>query len=255
MISINDTSILINNETVDNNDVLRHVVERYGKDSAATKAAILRAMLEEINLPTPGEIIKTSGEWMVDWALTERLGITVVDGRKITAQDNAEDRADFFEIVDAIYGSREEFEWLNGKGSCYVDRVIFVGADVPEECRIFAAYHEYGHYLDYIRRNIVRPRLAHASIRSSRVEKECDLYALLRVISVWIEDEKGDFPVESVIEWMVHSHYQWEVEHPQQVSDLLYRAVLLYRFARQHGIKVDPVFDMKKLQKSKRWWE
>lgn len=255
MIDINDTSIVVTDETVDNNDVLRHIVERYGR-SAATKAAVLRAMIEDIVLPTPEEIIEKSGSWMIDEELTERLGVNVVDGRKVAAADNATDLADFFEIVDAIYGSREEFEWLNGhEGSCYVDRVIFVGADVPEECRIFAAYHEYGHYMDYIRRNVVRPRLAHASIRSSRVEKECDLYALLRVISVWIEDEKGDFPVESVIEWMVHSHYQWEVEHPQQVSDLLYRAVLLYRFCRQHGIKVDPVFDMKRLQKSKRWWE
>ena len=164
-------------------------------------------------------------EWM-DEELTERLGITVVDGRKVANDDAANDF--------------KESRWL--------DDVIVIGTDVPEDVKVFVVYHEYKHYLDYVQRGIV-PSNEHSSVRSSRIEKICDLYALRRVVR-----EMGVSAAQKVIEWMTHYHFQWNVEHPDDPSDLLYRAVLLYRFCRRQGLSIDPAVNMKKLQKSKRWW-
>ena len=194
-----------------------------------------------------GELIRRKGGWMIDHALTERLGVIVIDGRKVADGGNTIDLSDFFEVVDAIYGSREEFEWLTGTGSAWIDDVIFVGADVVDDARNFVVYHEYKHYLDYIGRDIV-PSDEHASIRSSRIEKACDLYALQRVVR-----EMGVSAAQKAIEWMVNYHFQWNVEHPDDPSDLLYRAVLLYRFCRRQGLSIDPIH-MRELQKSQRWW-
>ena len=197
-----------------------------------------------------GELIRRKGGWMIDHALTERLGVIVIDGRKVADVDNTIDLSDFFEVVDAIYGSREEFEWITTAKSAWIDDVIFIGADVVDDARDFVVYHEYKHYLDYVGRGIV-PSDEHSSARSSRVEKACDLYALRRVVQ-----EIGANAAEKAIEWMIHYHFQWDVDHPDDPSDLLYRAVLLYRFCRQNGLTIDmsTVVDMKKLQRSKRWW-
>ena len=195
-----------------------------------------------------GELIRRKGGWMIDHALTERLGVIVIDGRKVADGDNTIDLSDFFEVVDAIYGSREEFEWLTGTGSAWIDDVIFIGADVTDDAREFVVYHEFKHYLDFIGRGIV-PSDEHSTVRSSRIEKECDLYALRRVIQ-----EQGEKAAEKALEWMVHYHFQWDVEHPEDPSDLLYRAVLLYRFSRRNGLAISTTVDMVQLQKSERWW-
>ena len=165
------------------------------------------------------------GEW-VDDELTERLGITVVDGRKVANDDAANDF--------------KESRWL--------DDVIVIGADVPEDAKVFVAYHEYKHYLDYIGRGIV-PSDEHSSVRSSRIEKECDLYALRRVVR-----EMGVSACSKAIEWMISYHFQWDSDHPDDPSDLLYRAVFLYRFSRRNGLNIDTTVDMVQLQKSQRWW-
>ena len=180
-----------------------------------------------------GELARLGG--VVDEVLSERLGVTVVDGRKIINGD-----ADFFEVEVAKY--------FAGSGSAWIDDVIFIGADVADDARDFVAYHEYKHYLDYVGRGVI-PSNEHASVRSSRLEKECDLYALRRVVR-----ENGAAAAEKAIEWMVNYHFQWDLEHPNDPSDLLYRAVLLYRLCRQNGLMIDPVVNMRKLQKSKRWW-
>ena len=195
-----------------------------------------------------GELIRRKGGWMIDHALTERLGVIVVDGRKVADGDNTIDLSDFFEVVDAIYGSREEFEWLTGTGSAWIDDVIYIGTDVVDDARDFVMYHEYKHYLDYIGRGIV-PSDEHSSARSSRVEKECDLYALRRVVQ-----EIGVSAAEKAINWMVGYHFQWDTEHPEDPSDLLYRAILLYRFCRRQGLRIETTVSMVQLQKSKRWW-
>ena len=162
----------------------------------------------------------------MDEELTERLGITVVDGRKVANDDAANDF--------------KESRWL--------DDVIVIGTDVPEDVKVFVVYHEYKHYLDYVQRGIV-PSNEHSSVRSSRIEKECDLYAIRRVVR-----EMGVSAVEKAIEWMVNYHFQWNLDHPDDPSDLLYRAILLYRFCRRQGLRIETIFDMKKLQKSERWW-
>lgn len=164
-------------------------------------------------------------EWM-DEELTERLGITVVDGRKVANDDAANDF--------------KESRWL--------DDVIVIGTDVPEDAKVFVVYHEYKHYLDYVQRGIV-PSNEHSSVRSSRIEKECDLYAIRRVVR-----EMGVSAAEKAINWMVGYHFQWDAEHPEDPSDLLYRAILLYRFCRRQGLMVETVYNMRKLQKSQRWW-
>ena len=179
-------------------------------------------------MPSLGELIRRKGGWMIDKALTERLGVTVVDGRKVADGD----------VIKTICG--RESRWL--------DDVIVIGADVPEDVKVFVAYHEYKHYLDYIGRGVV-PSNEHSSVRSSRIEKVCDLYAIRRVVR-----EMGVSAVEKAIEWMVNYHFQWDLEHPDDPSDLLYRAVFLYRFSRRNGLSIDTTVDMEKLQKSQRWW-
>lgn len=191
-----------------------------------------------------GELVRQFGRLVLDEKLTERLGIVVIDGRKV-ADDDAND---FLEVVTTTYGE-EVAKWLTGaKGSAWYDDVIYVGADVPDEAKPFVAYHEFKHYLDFVGRGIV-PSDEHSSIRSSKIEKACDLYALRRVVQ-----ESGLGSAEKAIEWMVNYHFQWNVEHPDDPSDLLYRAILLYRFCRHQGLSIDPVMNMKKLQKSQRWW-
>jgi len=196
------------------------------------------------NEPSLGTIARSFGGVVMDESLTERLGLVVIDGRKV-ADDDA---IDFVETVAATFGD-DVAEWLTGTmGSCWYSDVIYVGADVAGDVKDFVVYHEFKHYLDYVGRGVV-PSDEHSTVRSSRIEKECDLYALRRVVQ-----EMGTKAVEAAIEWMVNYHFQWNVEHPDDPSDLLYRAILLYRFCQQNGIKVDPVVNMRKLQKSERWW-
>ena len=195
-------------------------------------------------MPSLGELARLFGGVVVDEVLSERLGVTVVDGRKVADGDAAKD---FKEVVAMTYGV-EVSEYFARSGSAWIDDIIFIGADVVDDARDFVVYHEYKHYLDYIGRGII-PSDEHLSARSSRIEKECDLYALRRVVQ-----EMGTKAAEKAIEWVVNYHFQWNVDHPDDPSDLLYRAILLYRFCRQNGLMVDPIFNMKKLQRSKRWW-
>ena len=191
-----------------------------------------------------GAIARSFGGVVVDEVLTERLGLVVIDGRKVVDGD----ANDFIETVASTYDV-EVAEWLTGAmGSAWYDDVIYVGADVSDDVKDFVVYHEFKHYLDFVSRGIV-PADEHASIRSSRIEKECDLYALRRVIQ-----ESGKESAEKAINWMIHYHFQWDVDHPDDPSDLLYRAVLLYRFMRRQGRLLEPKANMKKLQKSQRWW-
>jgi hypothetical protein len=196
------------------------------------------------NETTLGELTRRFGRMVMDEALTKRLGLVVIDGRKV-ADDNA---IEYLETVaDAL--SVEVAEWLTGAiGSAWYDDVIYVGADVNDDAREFVVYHEFKHWLDYVGRGVI-PSDEHSSIRSSRIEKECDLYALRRVV-----EESGLGAGEKALEWMVHCHFQWDIDHPDDPSDLLYRAVLLYRLVQRKGWLIEPDFDMKKLQKSKRWW-
>lgn len=194
--------------------------------------------------PSVGEIIRRTAAWTIDWALSERLGIIIVDGRKVANGD-----LDCFKEAVKAIGLEEAVEWISGvAGSCWYGDAIYIAMDVPEEARQFVLYHEYKHLLDYVARGIV-PAEEHVNSRSSKLEKECDLYALRRVLT-----ESGDVAAEKAINWMVGYHFQWDTEHPEDPSDLLYRAILLYRFCRRQGSCIDPVFNMKKLQKSKRWW-
>ena len=200
--------------------------------------------------------IRKNGEWMVNSDLTRRLNderVIVVDGTIIDHPDNGADLNDFIEVVETVFGSQDPIAWLlGGSGSCLdFDEsgcVIYVGSDVPDDVKVFVMYHEYKHYLDFVGLGVV-PSDEHSSVRSSRIEKICDLYALRRVVR-----EMGTKAAEKAIEWMINYHFQWDVEHPNDPSDLLYRAILLYRFCRQNGLSIDPVVNMKKLQKSKRWW-
>lgn len=193
-------------------------------------------------MPSLGELARLFGGVVVDEVLSERLGVTVVDGRKVADGEN-----DFLEVVASTYGV-EVAELFAKNGSAWIDDVIFVGADVPDEAREFVTYHEFKHHLDYVGWGIV-PADEHSSTRSSRIEKVCDLYALRRVVQ-----EMGVSAAEKAIEWMVNYHFQWNAEHPEDPSDLLYRAVLVYRFCRRQGLSIDPAVNMKKLQKSERWW-
>jgi len=191
-----------------------------------------------------GAIARSFGGVVVDEVLTERLGLVVIDGRKVVDGD----ANDFIETVASTYGV-EVAEWLTGAmGSAWYDDCIFIGADVPEDAKVFVTYHEFKHYLDFVSRGIV-PSDEHSSIRSSRIEKECDLYALRRIIC-----EMGVSAAQKALEWMVHYHFQWDVDHPDDPSDLLYRAVLLYRFMRRQGRLLEPKANMIQLQKSQRWW-
>ena len=191
-----------------------------------------------------GQVARLFGGVVMDESLTERLGLVVIDGRKV-ADDDA---IDFVETVAATFGD-DVAEWLTGTmGSCWYSDVIYVGADVAGDVKDFVVYHEFKHYLDYVGRGVV-PFDEHASIRSSRIEKACDLYALQRVVR-----EMGISTAEKAIEWMVNYHWKWDLEHPLDPSDLLYRAVFLYRFSRRNGLAMSTTVDMKKLQRSKRWW-
>ena len=194
-------------------------------------------------MPSLGELARLFGGVVVDEVLSERLGVTVVDGRKVADGDAAKD---FKEVVATTYGV-EVSEYFARSGSAWIDDIIFIGADVVDDARDFVVYHEYKHYLDYIGRGII-PSDEHLSARSSRIEKECDLYALRRVVQ-----EMGTKAAEKAIKWMVNYHFQWDVDHPDDPSDLLYRAVLLYRFCRRQGLSIDPIH-MRELQKSQRWW-
>lgn len=196
------------------------------------------------NEPSLGTIARSFGGVVMDESLTERLGLVVIDGRKV-ADDDA---IDFIKTVAATFGD-DVAEWLTGAiGSAWYDDCIFIGADVPEDAKVFVTYHEFKHYLDFVGRGVV-PSDEHASIRSSRIEKECDLYALRRVIR-----ESGKESAEKAIKWMIKYHFQWDVDHPDDPSDLLYRAVLLYRFMRRQGRLLEPKANMIQLQKSQRWW-
>ena len=128
-------------------------------------------------MPSLGSVARLFGGAVMDEVLTERVGLVVIDGRKVADGD----AADFKEVVTATFGV-EVTEWLSGAvGSAWYDDCIFIGADVPEDAKVFVTYHEFKHYLDFVGRGVV-PSDEHASIRSSRIEKECDLYALRRVI-------------------------------------------------------------------------
>ena len=195
-------------------------------------------------MPSLGSVARLFGGAVMDEVLTERVGLVVIDGRKVADGD----AADFKEVVTVTFGV-EVTEWLSGAvGSAWYDDCIFIGADVPEDAKVFVTYHEFKHYLDFVGRGVV-PSDEHASIRSSRIEKECDLYALRRVIQ-----ESGKESAEKALEWMINYHFQWNVDHSDDPSDLLYRAILLYRLVRRKGWLIEPDFDMKKLQRSKRWW-
>ena len=194
--------------------------------------------------PSVGEIIRRTAAWAIDWALSERLGTIIVDGRKVANGD-----LDCFKEAVKAIGLEEAVEWISGvAGSCWYGDAIYIAMDVPEEARMFVLYHEYKHLLDYVARGIV-PEEEHANSRSSRIEKACDLYALRRVVR-----EMGTKAVEAAINWMIGYHFQWDTDHPEDPSDLLYRAILLYRLVRRKGWLIEPDFDMKKLQRSKRWW-
>ena len=195
-------------------------------------------------MPSLGSVARLFGGAVMDEVLTERVGLVVIDGRKVADGD----AADFKEVVTVTFGV-EVTEWLSGAvGSAWYDDCIFIGADVPEDATVFVTYHEFKHYLDFVGRGVV-PSDEHASIRSSRIEKECDLYALRRVIQ-----ESGKESAEKALEWMVHYHFQWDINHPDDPSDLLYRSVLLYRFMRRLGRALRPKANMVQLQKSQRWW-
>ena len=134
-------------------------------------------------MPSLGSVARLFGGAVMDEVLTERVGLVVIDGRKVA-------------------------EWLSGAvGSAWYDDCIFIGADVPEDAKVFVTYHEFKHYLDFVGRGVV-PSDEHASIRSSRIEKECDLYALRRVIQ-----ESGKESAEKALEWMINYHFQWNVDH------------------------------------------
>ena len=198
--------------------------------------------MNNIEMPSLGELARRFGNRVIDEELSERLSIAVVDGRKVADGD----ANDFLEVVATTYD--EVAEYFTGSGSTWVGDVIFIGADVVEDAKEFVVYHEFKHYLDYVGRGIV-PADEHSSARSSRIEKECDLYALRRVVK-----EAGESAAGKAIKWMIDYHFQWNVEHPDDPSDLLYRAVLLYRFCRRQGLRIETVFDMVQLQKSQRWW-
>jgi len=195
-------------------------------------------------MPSLGELIRRKGGWMIDKALTDRIGLVVVDGRKVADGDVV----NFKEVVKTIYGREISEQFSGTMGSRWLDDVIVIGADVTNDARDFVVYHEYKHYLDYIGQGVI-PSNEHSSVRSSRIEKVCDLYAIRRVVR-----EMGVPAVEKAIEWMVNYHFQWNMEHPDDPSDLLYRAVFLYRFNRRNGLMLSTAVDMVQLQKSKRWW-
>lgn len=238
MITINNDIISVNEEYLEANDVLRRIVEAYGADSDIVKAAIFRSLANDaLYAYNANDMIRKSGSWMVDHTLTRRLGddrVVVIGGDRINHADNMADLNDFIEAVETVFGSKDPIEWILGAtGSCLnydsTGAIIYVGADVPDTAKPFVTYHEYKHWLDYSQRGIVRPRLAHADTKSSQIERECDMYALRRLMT---EDDDLHV-VEAAIEWMVRSHFRWEIDHPLSVSDLLHRAVLLYRSVRE----------------------
>lgn len=255
MITINGDNITVEYKgEIRNNAVLKHIVEAYGTNSIVTKNAIVRAALDVLWTPDIVEVVKTSGDWMISTELTERLGddeVVVIDAARISHKRHADNLSDFCAVVEAIYGSQDPINWIGSFGSCIKTDgsgvVIYIDEDVPKAARAFVMYHEYKHHLDGSATRVV---LGHASVKSSKVEKNCDRYAVRRLL-----DQDDDLAaVEAAIDFNITSFFQWIEKHPDEPGDILYRAVLMYRYVRQvYQVDLETRYNMKYLTHKYLW--